>query len=259
MQAIACGEIHLWLTDERNIHDPALLAAYHDLLDADERIQQQRLHFERDRHRYLVTRALTRTVLSRYAPVAPTDWRFRKLEHGRPQIINPEAAGLTFNLTHTMGLIALGITRGGELGIDTENIVERIAPLEVAPRYFSTRETSDLHALPFEAQGERFFHYWTLKESYIKARSLGLSLPLDQFSFSFSDEHSLDIDFDPRLADTHAHWHFWLLRPTREHLLAICASRTVTPAPSLQVRYIVPLAQNNPWPFETLRQSRSAR
>ncbi len=242
MPALARDEIHLWLTDERPIRDPALLDAYHALLSADERTQQQRFHFERDRHRYLITRALTRSVLSRYAPVAPADWRFRKLDHGRPQIINPEAAGLTFNLTHTMGLIALGITRDGELGIDTENIIERAAPLEVAPRYFSARETDDLRALAPEAQSERFFHYWTLKESYIKARSLGLSLPLDQFSFSFGDEHPLAIDFDPRLADKPEKWQFWLLRPTHEHLLAICASKP--PAPRLhhlQVRQIVPL------------------
>ncbi len=258
MQAISRGEIHLWLTDERTLHDPALLDAYHALLSADERTQQQRFHFERDRHRYLITRALTRNVLSRYAPVAPADWRFRKLDHGRPQIINPEAAGLTFNLTHTMGLIALGITRDGELGIDTENIIERAAPLEVAPRYFSARETDDLRALAPEAQSERFFHYWTLKESYIKARSLGLSLPLDQFSFSFDDKHRLDISFDPRLIDTAESWHFWLLRPTHEHLLAICASRLpASRLHHLQVRQIVPLAQTHDKPIavEILYQS----
>ena len=247
-------EIHLWLTDDRTIRDPTLLDAYHQLLNAEERAQQQRFHFEKDRHRYLVTRALTRSVLSRYAPVAAQDWHFRKLEHGRPQITNPEAADLTFNLTHTTGLIAFGITRGGELGIelgiDAENIVERDAPLDIAPRYFSARETADLRALPAAAQAERFFHDWTLKESYIKARSQGLSLPLDQFTFSYADDHSIAIDFDPRLADTPEKWQFWLLRPTREHLLAICASRP--PAPrchQLHLRQIIPLAQA---PAETL-------
>lgn len=272
MLNLATGEIHLWLTDERAIHAPELLAAYHGLLNAEERVQQQRFHFEKDRHRYLVTRALTRSVLSRYAPVPPPDWHFRKLEHGRPQIVNPEAEHLVFNLTHTAGLIALGITRMGELGIDTENIMEREAPLDVASRYFSARETTDLHALPLDRQQEIFFHYWTLKEAYIKARSQGLSLPLDQFTFSHVAEPNIDIDididiniaisFDARLADNPAHWDFWLLRPTREHLLAVCATRT----PALQcheprqifVRQITPLAHEQLVQPTLLRRSQNA-
>ena len=253
---LGADEIHLWLAFDREINDPRLLAAYHDLLDEGERRQHQRFYFEKDRHQYLVTRALTRSVLSRYAPVAPCDWRFDKLEHGRPRIANPEpeAQSLVFNLTHSAGLIVLGITRGAALGIDTENVVEREPPLEISHRYLSPRETADLHALPRAAQPQRFFHYWTLKESYIKARSMGLALPLDQFSFSYADERSVAIGFDERLADTPDRWRFWLLRPGAEHLLAICATQRPTPQ-RLVLRRIVPLAQEIPLAAELLRKS----
>jgi 4'-phosphopantetheinyl transferase len=256
MLTLGHNEIHLWLTDDRAICTPTLLGAYRSLLDTNERTQQQRFHFEKDRHRYLVTRALTRSVLSRYAPVTPENWRFRKLEHGRPQIINPEAIGLTFNITHTTGLIVLAVMSGGELGIDAENIVERTAPLDVAPRYFSSNETSALRALPPEAQNERFFHYWTLKESYIKARSQGLSLPLDRFSFQWPDAQSIAIEFDPRLADAPENWDFQLLRPTHEHLLAVCSSRQKSaPPPQLYFRQITPLAEDRTLTIAPLRAS----
>lgn len=254
MRQVGSDEIHLWLAFDRDIRDPDLLVAYRDLLTPEERQQEQRFHFEKDRHQYLITRALTRTVLSDYAPVAPCDWRFRKLEHGRPQIINPEAGDLVFNLTHSAGLIVLGITRGGELGIDTENVVERAPPLDITNRYFSPRETADLQALPRDAQPERFFHYWTLKESYIKARSMGLAIPLDQFSFTYADERSVAITFNPRLADIPENWRFWLLQPTAEYLLAVCASRRPTPQ-RLVLHRIVPLAAESQLSCMTLRRS----
>ncbi len=192
MRQIGSNEIHLWLACDREIHDPELLAAYRELLSPEEQQQAQRFHFEKDRHQYLVTRALTRTVLSEYAPVAARDWRFGKLEHGRPWPENPEAGNLVFNLTHSAGLIVLGITRGNELGIDTENIVEREPPLDITNRYFSPQEAGDLGKLPRADQVERFFHYWTLKESYFKARSQGLAIPLDRFAFTYANQHSIE-------------------------------------------------------------------
>ena len=63
-----------------------------------------RFRFEKDRHTSLVTRALVRTVLSRYADVSPGDWRFVANEYGSPEIDEPsEERCLRFNLSHTEG------------------------------------------------------------------------------------------------------------------------------------------------------------
>lgn len=256
---LAEDEIHLWLTEDRNIDDPELLAQYHDMLSAEEARQYQRFYFERDRHQYLVTRALTRSVLSRYAAVAPAAWQFGKLEHGRPQILNPEGQALLFNLSHSAGLIVLAICRSTAprprlqpaLGVDTENIVERAPPLEICPRYFSPAEVAELRGLPAGQQPLRFFHYWTLKESYIKARSLGLALPLEQFSFHFPAHQEVSIRFDPRLEDQAERWRFWLYQYRSTHLIALCASRQAT-AQRLQIRHCVPLAATTALAPETL-------
>ena len=50
----------------------------------------------------------------------------------------------------------------------------------------------------------RFFELWTLKEAYIKARGLGLALPLDGFSYHFEPQLSLQIR--PDLQDDGADW-----------------------------------------------------
>jgi hypothetical protein len=68
------------------------------------------------------------------------------------------------------------------------------------------------------AQRYRFFQYWTLKESYIKARGMGLSIPLDQFSFQLEANQPIRITFDPRLNDNPGHWQFAQFRLNGFHL-----------------------------------------
>src|SRR5688500_14140558 len=61
--------------------------AYLALLSPEERDRMARLVFERDRRRFLLTRALVRTMLSRYAGVAPAEWSFIANVHCRPEIV----------------------------------------------------------------------------------------------------------------------------------------------------------------------------
>ena len=76
---------------------------------------------------------------------------------------------LNFHKIDTDLLLAVGGQQA--LGVDVEDTMRRPAPLEVAGHSFSPFEESALHALPEDLQAARFFHYWTLKEAYIKAKS----------------------------------------------------------------------------------------
>lgn len=221
--ALPAGDIHLWLCPHGESGDPALAAAYRMLLTPQERQQEDRFHFARDRHRYLLTRALVRTVLSRYAPVEPASWRFASGPFGRPRIDGApcdETRGLDFNLSHTAGLVVLAVARDMGVGVDVENI-RRSAVLEAVDHFFAPAEARALGALPAALQPHRFFELWTLKESYIKARGMGLQIPLDSFAFALDDAR--DIGF--ALADPQgdAAWHFRQLQPTPDHMVALCS------------------------------------
>ena len=119
--------------------------AYLALLSPEEHDRMARLVFERDRRRFLLTRALVRTMLSRYAGVAPAEWTFIANVHGRPEILDrPQGVpDLRFNLSHTEGLIACAVTIGREVGVDVEHIQRRLTR-DVAGRFFAPSEVNHL-------------------------------------------------------------------------------------------------------------------
>jgi 4'-phosphopantetheinyl transferase len=241
-------EVHVWLTRPEQARGEELLRGYAALMTPDEREKQQRYYFERDRHACLVTRALVRTTLSRYGSRAPAEWRFEKNEHGCPRLVpeqrDPE---LRFNLSHTRGLIACAVTLERAVGVDVEHTGRAGETVAIADRYFSADEVGELRSLPESRQRDRFFDYWTLKESYIKARGMGLALPLSRFTFLLGETaedgpvvRGIGIRFDPRLADDPSGWQFELRRSYGEQRLALAVRKGDGEALGVRVREVVP-------------------
>ncbi len=247
-------EVHLWLACPEEIQDPDLLARYHAIMSPEEAVKQKRFHFERHRHQYLITRAIIRTQLSRYAPVAPADWVFETNEYGRPHIAPVhDVPPLHFNLSHTDGLIACAIVLGREVGVDVEDVARGGDLVSVADRFFSPSEVRDLHQLPESRHMDRFFDYWTLKESYIKARGMGLSIPLEQFSFHLGDGPDIRITIDPRQNDPPERWQFRQWRLGERHKIALTLEREPGVSFRVVVRNLVPLARETSSECEDLR------
>jgi 4'-phosphopantetheinyl transferase len=236
------GRIDLWCTYISDIGDDALWPRFDALVNEDERARQARFRFARDRRRYLVTRALVRTVLSRYAAVRAQDWTFSTGPHGRPAIsARHSVPPLEFNISHSADVVMLGVTLGRTLGIDVESIETREADIAGLDRYFAPEESAALLALPALARRRRFFDLWTLKESYIKARGMGLAIPLDRFRFELRGERSLILHMQPDLGDSPQRWRLWQLSLRPHYLAAVCAERGGEASPRLTVREIVPL------------------
>jgi 4'-phosphopantetheinyl transferase len=222
--------------------DPSLLERYRALMSPEELAKEKRFRFESSRRECVVTRALVRTTLSRYAHVAPEAWRFESGPHGRPELVPGQCCEpLRFNLSHTDGLIACAVALGRDIGIDVETTERPGETVAIADRFFSPSEVRDLHALPMERQRPRFFDYWTLKEAYIKARGFGLALPLEQFSFHITGEGPIRISFDPRLEDDPETWQFARYCPTPTHVLAVAVRKERDRPLTIEVARTTPL------------------
>lgn len=240
---LAANEIHIWVTKpEELLGNDELLATYSTLLTSTETAKQQRYKFAKDRHDALITRAFIRDLLSYYADVAPQDWQFEKGNKDKPEVINCPLPP-RFNISHTKNLIICAVTLEDDIGCDVENTGRNNNVLAIAERYFSSKEIDELFALPEAQQRNRFFDYWTLKESYIKAWGLGLAIPLADFSFKINDtEHNhnglftikqdINLSFAEHRVDEPQIWRSWLVYPTaaidekQEHRIAVSLRAT---------------------------------
>ena len=215
------NQYHLWYTEPQLCKDEVLLKRYRELLTPKEREKQQRYIFEKDRHDALITRAFIRDVLSKYLGMQAESVEFNKGEQGKPEIINP-VIPLRFNISHTKHLIACAVTLDNDIGCDVEHIERNSDVLAIADRYFSKLETDELFSLEDSAQRSRFFDYWTLKESYIKAWGQGLAIPLSEFSFHINDSDNvryndnISLSFDENRKDESEHWNSRIYYPSDE-------------------------------------------
>ncbi len=201
-------QIQMWVAPVAEVHDSALLERYATLLDAGEKTRWQRFLQAPDRQRFLVARAFVRTVLAReLGRDDPAALVFTSTVHGKPELAGAEAGRLHFNLSHADGLLVLALCREQAVGVDVEALDRKVELLALSQRYFTTHEHEALLDLDGNAQRERFFALWTLKEAWLKARGLGLRIPLDDFSFALGGKHPA-ISFGPQLDGSPEEWQF---------------------------------------------------
>lgn len=234
------GEVDLWLTAAEGVVDDAWVAAAVAVMPEDERARHDRFLFARSRRQFAVARALVRQVLARYTGLSPQALRFVANAYGRPEL-DPARDGLRFNLSHADGLAALAVARDAEIGVDVEDTARRSRPEDIADHFFAAAEVAALLALPAEQRPQRFFDFWTLKEAYIKARGMGLSIPLGSFAYDLSrGRGAIDLAIDPSLGDPRAGWRFVLDDPTPRHRLALAVRFAGGDAPVIRARWIWP-------------------
>ncbi len=239
-------QVHVWYCNPQAIFDPDRLERYLAMLSDAERRQQRNFHFIRDQRSYLVSHALVRQVLSLYADILPQDWVFGSGAHGKPQIKNPSAASLRFNLSHTADLCACVVTRNIRCGIDAEHLGRQNKLLPIARRMFSEIELETFKNKTDAEIRQNFFYYWTLREAYVKARGTGLGGSSKAFHFKISEDSvapeckSASIEFtDKKQNDLAAQWQFEIFQPDADHVMSV-ALKSENAVKPVQWRFMEP-------------------
>jgi len=200
------GEVHVWYTDlsvqENRLEERS------SLLDSTERERAARFLVSSAKNQFVLSRSFLRILLGKYLGIEPAELRFHVSANGKPEL---PGSGLYFNLSHTEGTTTIAVTQAGRVGVDVERIRENLKPLELAERFFSSKEVAWLKAQPAAEQFSAFFACWATKESYIKAWGEGLSMPLQEFSLiprGGNTRLQLEVFRNP---DAAAAWSVWQL------------------------------------------------
>ena len=146
------------------------------------REKTEKLRFAEDKYRSLGAELLLRYALRErgYTDTALAALSFSFGENGKPYLCG-ETASVHFSLSHA-GNYALCVLSDTELGCDIEKI--RDYREETAKRFFSPGEAEDICAAPSaDERAQRFFRYWTLRESLLKARGCGFAGNTPALSF----------------------------------------------------------------------------
>jgi 4'-phosphopantetheinyl transferase len=226
------AEVRVWYAPVSDLADPDVLGQALTWLGEDERLRYERFSGDEDRRMFLLGRVMARALVSEALGVGPTAWGWRDGAHGRPEVASPPTS-LRFNLSHSAGIVVCAIAHGRDVGVDVEDLKRRPVEPAVVRRYCSPEEILDIDAQR-DRWHDRFLRYWTLKEAYLKALGLGISVTLSDLSFS-TDDSQPRIALARSLQGGDERWVFRLAQPTDQHLIAVAAATPDGVRPDISV------------------------
>jgi len=222
----ANSSLQLWYARPADLCKAGVEAACAALLNDAERERAARFRFDRHRREYLASHALARTALSYAHPLPPHAWNYSVNAYGKPSPL--QESGLRFNQSNSAELAVCLVAKHGEkcaeagpeVGVDVEAFRRAEEIVRLAPKVFSPTEQAQLSALPAAERPRRALSLWTLKEAYIKARGMGLALPLRGVSFLFEEPQGIRLEVHSDVDSNPSRWRFCLLDHV-EHCIAL--------------------------------------
>lgn len=215
-------EIHVWRIpfDSKT----AQWKAFYHLLSSDELKRADRFYLQKDRDRFITARGTLRIILGKYLRLDPQDVRFFYGSNGKPLLSEKDGIGPCFNISHSHDNALYAFTYGRRIGVDTEYICCNRAIMDIAERFFTSRELTMIQSYPPRMRHEAFFKLWTCKEAFLKAAGTGLSFDLNKVEVSAragEPVRLVSIDGDSREASS---WSLILLETDYCYASALAAA-----------------------------------
>jgi 4'-phosphopantetheinyl transferase len=186
--------------------DPAARLRALDRLLPHERQRHDRFRRPDDRDMFLLGRVMARALVGDALGVDPQDWPWRDGPHGRPEI-DLANCRFSFNLAHSGGMVVCALASRGLVGVDVEDRRRASLDRALVQRCCAPDEIVDVDAHGVGWQ-HRFLQYWTLKEAYLKARGLGITVHLPDVAFHFGEADEIRLSLRHSAADEDADWAF---------------------------------------------------
>jgi 4'-phosphopantetheinyl transferase len=156
-------------------------------LSLEEQVRAQRFLKEADRMRFVLGRAIVRSLCGAHLRIEPARIRLDHTSTGKPYLANPILAGrkrFEFNVAHSGDCVLVAWTEGRAVGVDVEALEryrsDRIK--DISATAFSTAERVALSAAKPDEVITTFYRIWVRKEAILKAEGCGIGGSLRSFS-----------------------------------------------------------------------------
>jgi 4'-phosphopantetheinyl transferase len=141
------------------------IANFLSLLQPDEVARANRYLQEKDRTRFIISRATLRQILGKYTNQSAADLKFSIGTNKKPYI---KGADIKYNVSHSADWVLIAIANTN-VGVDTEKINPLFDFTSILEDNFSKAEIDFIGQSP-----QNFFLLWTRKEALTKATGQGL-------------------------------------------------------------------------------------
>jgi len=242
-------ELELWFAYPQDTAEREIAASWASVLSQDELHRLHQFRFQMDRARYLAAHALLRIAVSRSIGMPARSLRFKTNEHGKPSLDHP--IGVQFNLSHTRHLAACVISHRGEIGLDVEGFDRSQEIAEVGSEVFSATELAELATLSGVQRDVRRTQLWTLKEAYVKALGVGLSIPTNEISFSYDTAQQIHARISRALDAQPGRWRFCLLEHEKHSVCLVVENADESPVSMCTIYGATCVAQRRATPAIT--------
>jgi 4'-phosphopantetheinyl transferase len=173
--------LHVWRADLASVSDDVL-----GLLLPDERARAERFPSEHDGRLWARSRGVLRALLGRYLQSDPRELHFVRGEHGKPALLDDQAAlntsrspsavseVLNFSLSHSAELAVYAFTGVGQVGVDVEVARRPLNEVAIAGRIFGPAEAARLERFRPTIREREFLRTWTRYEAELKCAAAGI-------------------------------------------------------------------------------------
>ena len=129
-------------------------------------------------------------ILANYLSCNDLNLQFYHNLYGKPMLNNKN---LFFNVSHTIDMMVVAVTKNCELGIDMESKARKsIDPLLLAKKFFHINEVELLSGA--DCLWSKFIQLWVIKEAFVKMKGVGINYGLNKFYVDVLSKTIFDVN-----------------------------------------------------------------
>lgn len=189
LPALAADRLQVWRIDlgvagPRSPEIRILLDQAYAVLNTAERERAARMRAGATREEFVAGRGCLRRLLGAVLDADPRTLHLETDGHGKPFLRPKSAAALPeFNLAHSHGVILIGLSAAGPIGVDVEHFDPGVELYDIARTAFHVDDLARIQLAATQDEAlAAFYRCWTRREAVAKADGRGLSLEPASFA-----------------------------------------------------------------------------